>query len=157
MQMTMLVRRTAPFGDILSLRDAMDRLMEDAFVRPPGSGNGYGTGSFPIDVRSDTEALTIEAALPGFSPEEVEITVEGGTLTINAERNSEVETTEGEYLVREMRRGRVSRVISLPSGLEADKSTASFEHGVLNLRIPRAEETKPRQIRISPTVESTAR
>jgi HSP20 family protein len=51
----------------------------------------------------------------------------------------------------------VSRVISLPSGLEADKSTASFEHGVLNLRIPRAEETKPRQIRISPTVESTAR
>lgn len=154
--MTMLVRRTAPFGDILSLRDAMDRLFEDAFVRPLGYGSGVGGGSFPIDIRSDADALSVDAALPGFSPEEVEITIESGTLTIAAETKVATETTEpteGEYLVREMRRGRVSRIVSLPTGLEAEKATASFEHGVLHLRIPRAEETKPRQIRISPVVE----
>lgn len=154
--MTMLVRRTRPFGDFLTLRDAMDRLLEDAWVQPLSAGNGLSSGSFPIDVRSDTDSLTVEAALAGFSPNDVEITVEGGTLTITAETKAEVESSEGEYLVREMRRGRVSRLIQLPSGLQADKATASFENGILALRIPRAEETKPRQIRISPTVESTA-
>lgn len=151
--MTMLVRRTAPFGDVLTLRDAMDRLFEDAFVRPLGFGNGQATGSFQIDIRSDAEALTVDAALPGYTPEEVEITVEGGTLTITAETRAETDTTEGEYLVREVRRGRVSRMVTLPTGLEADRATASFEHGVLHLRIPRAEETRPRRIRISPVVE----
>lgn len=152
--MTMLVRRTAPFGDLLSLRDAMDRLFEDALVRPLVPGNGLAAGSFPIDIRSDAEALVVEAALPGFSPDEVEITVEGGTLTINAESATETETSEGDYLVREMRRGKVGRVVTLPSGLEADRATASVENGVLRLRIPRAEETKPRQIRITPAVEA---
>jgi HSP20 family protein len=154
MDMTMLVRRTAPFGDLLSLRDAMDRLFEDALVRPLVPGNGLAAGSFPIDIRSDAEALVVEAALPGFSPDEVEITVEGGTLTINAESATETETSEGDYLVREMRRGKVGRVVTLPSGLEADRATASVENGVLRLRIPRAEETKPRQIRITPAVEA---
>jgi HSP20 family protein len=154
--MTMLVRRTSPFGELLSLRDAMDRLFETDFVRPFGHATGYGAGSYPMDVRSDAEAVTVEAALPGFSPEEVEITVDAGTLTITAESKAEQDTSEGEYLVRELRRGKLSRVVTLPAGLEADQATASFENGVLRLRIPRAEETKPRQIRITPAVESTA-
>ena len=152
--MTMLVRRTAPFGELLSLREAMDRLFEDSFVRPYGQTNGLAAGSMAIDVRSDAEALTVEASLPGFSPDDVEITIEDSTLAITAESKTEHEATEGEYLVREMRRGKVSRVVTLPSGLEADKATASYEDGVLKLRIPRAEETKPRQIRITPAVEA---
>jgi HSP20 family protein len=154
--MTMLVRRTRPFGDLLPLRDAMDRLFDDSFVRSFDRLVPFGaSGALPIDVRSDAEAVTVEAALPGYGPDDVEITVEDGTLTISAEATSETETTEGEYLVRELSRGKTSRVVTLPSGLEADKATASFDNGVLRLRFPRAEETKPRQIRISPAVETT--
>ena len=82
--------------------------------------------------------------------EDVEITVENGTLTIRAEDRSERTEEQGDWLVRELSRGTVMRAVTLPSGLEADKAEATFEHGVLKLRIPKAEQVKPRQIRISP-------
>ena len=109
------------------------------------------TGTF--DVTNSPDALVVEAALPGIKPEDVEITVEDGTLTIRAESRQEREATEGETLVSEIRRGSVSRMLALPSGLEADKATATFEHGILRLTFPRAEAVKPRQIRISPTID----
>jgi HSP20 family protein len=132
----------------------MDRLFEDSFVRPrTRAGNADGGASLPLDVTNSADALIVEAALPGIKPDDVEITVEDGTLTIRAESHQERETTEGETLVSEIRRGSVSRMLALPSGLEADKATATFEHGMLRLTFPRAEAVKPRQIRISPTID----
>jgi HSP20 family protein len=147
-----LVRRTSPLGELVSLRQAMDRLFEDSFVRPRVGGFGEGA-AMPLDITSSADALQIDASLPGIRPEDVEITVEDGTLTIRAESRSEQERSEGEVLISEMRRGSVSRAVALPSGLEADKATATFEHGVLHLRIPKAEAIKPRQIRITPTID----
>jgi HSP20 family protein len=152
-----IVRRPSPFGELMSLRSAMDRLFEDSFVRHP-----YGTGfdqmaTLPLDVTSTADALIVEAAMPGIKPEDVEITVENGTLSIRGEQRQERREGEGENLVQEIRRSSVSRTVSLPSGLEPDKASASFEHGMLTLRIPKAEEVKPRQIRISPTVEGQSR
>ena len=151
-----IVRRPSPFGELMSLRSAMDRLFEDSFVR-----HSYGTGfdqmgTLPLDVTSTADSLIVEAAMPGIKPEDVEITVENGTLSIRGEQRQERREGEGENLVQEIRRSSVSRTVSLPSGLEPDKATASFEHGMLTLRIPKAEEVKPRQIRISPTVEGSA-
>jgi HSP20 family protein len=149
-----LVRRTSPLGDLVSLRSAMDRLFEDSFVRPRGWG--FPTefaGSLPLDVTSTTDALLVEAALPGIRPEDVEITVENGTLTIHAESKDEREEKQGETIISEIRRGSMSRTVTLPSGLEPDKASATFENGVLRLTFPRAEEVKPRQIRISPTID----
>jgi HSP20 family protein len=149
-----LVRRTSPLGELVTLRQAMDRLFEDSFVRPGRwAGNADGGASLPLDVTNSADALIVEAALPGIKPDDVEITVEDGTLTIRAESHQERETTEGETLVSEIRRGSVSRMLALPSGLEADKATATFEHGMLRLTFPRAEAVKPRQIRISPTID----
>lgn len=149
-----LMRRTSPLGELVSLRQAMDRLFEDSVVRPRTWGvAGDGAASLPLDIASTTDALIVEAALPGVRPDDVEITVEDGTLTIRAESREEHQVTEGETLVSEIRRGSVSRAIALPSGLEPDKATASFEHGLLRLSIPRAEAVKPRQIRISPTID----
>jgi HSP20 family protein len=152
-----IVRRASPLGELVSLRQAMDRLFEDSFVRPrswiASAVDGYG---FPVDVSSGPDVLTVEASLPGFKPEDVEITVENGVLSIQAESRSERTKGEGESLVSEIRRGSVSRTIALPTGLEPDKATATFEHGVLKLRIPRAEAVKPRQIRISPTTSAAA-
>ena len=151
-----LVRRPSPFGELVSLRQAMDRLFEDSFVRPTTTGRGWTFGegaSLPLDISRDANALHVEAALPGVKPEDVEITVENGTLTIAAEsRDERTEKDEqGEVLVQEIRRGSVSRSITLPTGLEPEKANATFDNGVLRLDIPIAETVKPRQIRISPT------
>lgn len=148
-----IVRRPSPLGELVSLRQAMDRLFEDSFVRPRTFTFSGDAAPVPMDIKSTADALVVDAALPGIRPEDVEITVEDGTLTIRAESRSERETTEGEVLISEIRRGSVSRAVALPSGLEPDKASATFEHGVLHLSIPRAEAVKPRQIRISPTID----
>ncbi len=152
-----LVRRTSPLGELVSLRQAMDRLFEDSFVRPRGwaFGGGFDGYSFPVDVTNGSDSITVEASLPGFKPDDLEITVENGVLSINAETRQERQEGEGETLVQEIRRGRVSRTIALPTGIEADKATASFEDGVLKLQIPKAEAVKPRQIRINATSNAT--
>lgn len=149
-----LMRRPSPLGELVSLRHAMDRLFDDSVVRPRTWGLGAdATTPLPLDISSTAEALIVDAALPGIRPDDVEITVEDGTLTIRAESRQERETADGEILVSEIRRGSVSRAIALPSGLEPEKATASFEHGLLHLSIPRAEAVKPRQIRINPTID----
>jgi HSP20 family protein len=153
-----IVRRPSPFGELVSLRQAMDRLFEDSFVRPTWTGRGWALGEgagLPLDVSRDANALHVEAALPGVKPEDVEITVENGTLTIAADSRAErtEKNDEGEVLVQEIRRGSVSRSITLPTGLEPDKANATFDNGVLRLDIPIAETVKPRQIRISPTTD----
>ena len=146
-------RRPSPFGELLSLRQAMDRLFEDSYVRPRAGWAGGGAEVSPValDVAAGTDALQIQAALPGVRPEDVEITVEDGTLSIRGTSREERNENEGGYVVQEIRRGEFSRSISLPSGLEPDRAEATFENGILSLRIPKAEQTKPRQIRISPT------
>jgi HSP20 family protein len=149
-----IVRRPSPLGELVSLRAAMDRLFEDSFVRPRSFGlTSENPAALPLDITSSTDALVVDAALPGIAPDDVEITVEDGTLTIRAETRSERQTSEGEILINEIRRGSFSRAVALPSGLEPDKASATFEHGVLHLRIPRSEAVKPRQIRISPTID----
>ena len=155
-----IVRRPSPFGELVSLRQAMDRLFEDSFVRSrPWSGfAGSEALSMPLDVTREADALRIEAALPGIKPEDVDVTVEDGTLTITAQHRAEREekNDQGEVLVQEIRRGSVARSIALPTGLEPDKATASFEDGVLTLRIPKSEAVKPRQIRISTSSNGTS-
>jgi HSP20 family protein len=151
-----LVRRPSPFGELLSLRQAMDRLFEDSFVRPRGWGLGATDSSaLALDISSTADALVVEASLPGVKPDDVEITIENGALTIRGATASERREGEGDYLVQEIRRGEFVRSVTLPSGLEADKAAATFENGMLTLRIPKAEQVKPRQIRISPVTDAT--
>jgi len=138
----------------MTLRQAMDRLFDEDVFRPVWSQDGL---SLPLDVSTNPDALVVEASLPGVRPEDVEITLENNTLTISGKTLDERETGEGSHLVQEIRRGSFSRSVSLPAGLEADKATATFENGMLRLSIPKAEQVKPRQIKISPVSESTAK
>jgi HSP20 family protein len=152
-----IARRPSPFGELLSLRQAMDRLFEDSFVRPPAWGSGALDGfSLPVDVSMTADELVVEAQLPGVKMDDVDITVENGRLTIRGETGTDRSDNDGDFLVREIRRGSFSRTISLPNGLKPDDASAAFEDGVLTLRIPKAEEVKPRQIRISPTTNGSA-
>lgn len=154
--MTLLVRRPSPYDELYSLRQAVDRLFDNDFTRPfvRLAGNGSALGFMPLDVRADAESLTIEASLPGIRPEDVEITVEGGTVTLSSTSRAERTEEEGSYLVREIRRGAVTRSIALPEGLEPDKASATIENGMLRLCIPRAEQVKPQRIKISPLSEA---
>jgi HSP20 family protein len=154
-----IVRRTSPFGELLSLRSAMDRLFEDSFVRPQvWSGMFDGGGSLPVDVSTTADELIVKASLPGWKPEDVEVSVEGRTLTISGQTQETREDNDSDqgYLVREIHRGSFSRSLTLPESLEPDKATANFENGILTLRIPKAEQAKPRQIRISPVTNGTS-
>jgi HSP20 family protein len=142
-----IIRRAGAFGDLLSLRQAMDQLFEESFVKP-GTWQ-FGEGQLvPVDVYATAEEIVVEAILPGVKPEEVDITVEGNVLTIVGDTSSTVPAREG-ILLQEIRRGRFVRTLNLPEGLEPDKAVATFEDGVLTLRIPKAEQVKPRQIKIS--------
>ncbi len=146
-----LTRRPSPFSELLTLRQAMDRLFDDTVFRPFAAYAGNGDlARLPLDVRTTPDDLLVEAALPGVKPEDVDITVDNNTLTIRAEDRSERSGEESGWLVREIARGSVMRTVTLPTGLEAEKTEATFEHGVLRLRIPRAEQVKPRQIQIRP-------
>jgi HSP20 family protein len=129
----------------------MDRLFDDTVFRPLSAYPTQGDlARLPLDVRTTPDALLVEAALPGVAPEDVDITVEHNTLTIRAEDRTERTSDDGGWVVREISRGSVMRTVTLPTGLEADKAEATFEHGMLSLRIPKAEQVKPKQIRITP-------
>lgn len=151
-----IVRRPSPFGEIMTLRQAMDRLFDDDYRPFRWLSGGPDGPALPLDVTTSTDSLTIEAALPGIKPEDVDITVENGTVTISGRTATERTAEEGSYVLQEIRRGNFSRTVTLPTGLEPEKATATFEHGILRLEIPKAEQVKPRQIKISPVSDGHA-
>ena len=153
-----MIRRSSPFGELLSLRQAMDRLFEESYVRPRGGSSGEAEGqTLALDIYDTPEAIVVEAALPGVRPDDVEITATGNTLTITGRHSTERKTDESGYYFQEIRRGTFSRTVTLPDNVRTDGASANFENGLLRLAIPKAEETKPRQIPISPTTEGSAR
>jgi HSP20 family protein len=148
-----IVRRPSPFGEMMTLRQAMDRLFDDDYRPFRWLSGGLDGPALPLDVTTSADSLTIEAALPGIRPEDVDITVENGTVTISGKTADERTADEGSYVLQEIRRGNFSRTVTLPTGLEPDKANATFEHGILRLEIPKAEQVKPRQIKISPVTD----
>ena len=143
-----LIRRTNPFGELMSLRSAMDRLFEDSWLRP---SNGFMDGQHPIalDVKTTNDAYEIDVALPGAKPEDVDISLLGETLTITAKTGEEESREEDGYSYREIRRGQFSRTVTLPTAVNAKAVKATFENGMLHLSVPKAEAAKARQIQIS--------
>ena len=152
------ITRFDPLGEMVSLRSAMDRLFEDSFVSPLGwrTISGGDTISPPVDVHETSDEIVVTAALPGMKADDVEITMTGQTLTLRGEFKADDEVSHDQYLYRERRLGSFSRTVQLPVRVEGDRADATFTDGVLTLRIPKAEEVKPRQIRINGrTTETT--
>ena len=145
----MRIVRWNPNRDYVSLRDAMDRMFEQSWVRPTRYGweeRESQAWRLPVDVYSTDEEIVIQASVPGIAPEDVEITIEGDTLTIQGELPSHLDNVD--YLFQERATGKFIRVLSLNIPVDADKSEATFENGLLTLIIPKAEAIKPRQIKV---------
>jgi HSP20 family protein len=143
----MAENRPAPYGGTgqsLSLRGAMDRLLQDAFVPSPAGAEFWPA----IDIRITDDAYVLDAALPGVKPDDVQITVENQTISIWGEVRDDSELEQGEYLHRERKVGRFSRQVGFPTRVDADGAEATFADGTLRLRVPKAQETQPHRIEI---------
>jgi len=145
------MQRWEPFREMMSLRNAMDRLFEDSFVRPSSwSSEGDGRDNLPLDMYQTENEVVVKAPLPGFKPEEVDISITGDMLTIRGEHKEEKETKEEDYIYRERSYGSFSRTVSIPVEVKSEEAEATFENGELMLKIPKAEEAKPKQIKVKP-------
>lgn len=144
----MNIVRWEPFREMTSLRDAMDRLFEDSFVRAPRLWPRAGEWELPIDMHQTASDVVVKASLPGFKPEEVDISITDSTINIKGEHKEEQEVKEEDYFYKERRYGNFSRSLPMPVKVKVDKAEAVFEDGVLTLTLPKAEEVKPKQIKV---------
>jgi HSP20 family protein len=141
--------RWQPVREMVTLRDAMDRLLDDAFTRPWGLTEGGRAGMAPsVDMYETENDVVIKAALPGMKAEDVEINVTGEMITIKGEAKEKTEVKEKAYHVREQRWGAFERTLGLPTVVQSEKAKAEFEDGVLVITLPKAEEVKPKTITV---------
>jgi HSP20 family protein len=141
-------RWSDPFREMVSLRDAVNSLFQESFVRPGAPGTGSQTAALPLDVAETENDFIVHASLPGLKPEDVHITVHGDTVTIRGETKAEEEKKGKTWHIRERRFGTFQRSLALGAPIDSDKANAKFEHGVLTLTLPKAEQAKPKQIKI---------
>jgi HSP20 family protein len=139
-----------PASDLLSLRDAMNRLMEESFIRPTTMITRFAgvAATFPVDLYETDNELVLRAALPGVKPENVDITAMGDELTIKAEIKPPAEDKDVRWHRQERRHGLYVRTIELPITVDTDKIDATFENGVLNVVLPKSAEMRPKTIKV---------
>ena len=149
---------TFPFGsDFVQLRQAMQELLQDSFVPSGGSRYRWGAGSgamarpVPLDVYATPEEAVVIAAVPGMSPENLEITYTDNTLTLSGSVPSAAESEQGQqatWYLRELWSGQFRRTVTLPFEVDPGQAEATFEHGIVRITLPKAEWAKPQKIAI---------
>ncbi len=155
----MAINRWSPVGELASLHTAMDRLFGDFFG---GGGEDLeastprpATWYLPLDIVEKEGGYVVKAAVPGFMPEQVEVTVADGMLSIVAHHKEESTTTEGRYLRRELRLGNYARSVQLPGGIRPEDIKAGFDNGILTVEIPKAKGPQPIKIEVSGKSQKT--
>jgi len=143
----MALVRWEPVRELSSLQNDMNRLFNTFFDTPTGNG-GARRWVPAMDLVETDDHFVLKADLPGLSDEDVHIDVEGDVLTVSGERKSEHEDKREGYVRVERSFGAFSRSLTLPEGVDADAVTARFDHGVLEVRIPKPEQRKPRRVAI---------
>ena len=138
--------RWEPAREMMTLREAMDRLFDDAFTRPFSLRDGWTVPA--IDMYQTDDEVVVKAALPGVKADEVQINITGEVLTLKGEVKHEEDKKEKAWHIHEQRWGSFERSLVLPTEVVADKTKAEFENGVLTITLPKAEEVKPRVINI---------
>jgi HSP20 family protein len=128
----------------------MDRLFDESFLRPFGSG--LQPAAPAIDLAETDQEILVTAAVPGIKPDDLKIAVTGNTLEISAQTSGETERKDATYHLRERHVTSFSRAVSLPKEVVADKAKAEFENGVLTLTLPKVESQQRRSITIKPKI-----
>jgi HSP20 family protein len=136
--------RWSPRRELVSLREAMDRLLEESLAETHVGGRSE--ARLLIDVYTTASEIVVAAAVPGVSQDDVEVTLEGDTLTIRAELPAPLENVE--YIFQERPYGRYSRALTLNVPVDTDNIEATFNNGLLTLTLPKATPVKPRTIKV---------
>jgi HSP20 family protein len=139
--------RWEPVREMMTLREAMDRLFDDAFTRPINLRDG-GWSAPAVDMYQTDDEVTVKVALPGFKADEVQINVTGDVLTLRGEMKHEEDQKDKAWHIREHRWTSFERSVALPTAVTADKASADFENGILTITLPKAEEVKPKTISV---------
>ncbi len=138
--------RWEPAREMMTLREAMDRLFDDAFTRPISM---TGNLSLPaVDMYQTDDELVVKAAVPGVKAGDVQISVTGDVLSIKGETRLKEESKDKAWHIREQHWGSFERRIMLPTDVVADKAKAEFEDGILTITLPKAEEVRPKTITV---------
>jgi HSP20 family protein len=146
----MTIVRWEPLRELGSLQNEMNRLFNTVFDAPaPGNGGAMRRWMPAMDLIETDEHFVLRADLPGMGQEDIKIELEDGTLTISGERKAEHESKNEGYYRVERAFGGFSRSLTLPKGIDPEGVNAKFDRGVLEVRIPKPEERKPRRIEIS--------
>jgi len=141
--------RWEPAREMMTLREAMDRLFDDAFTRPFGPTDGWHGSYVPaVDMYQTDNDVVVKVTLPGMKADDVQINVTGDVLSIKGEMKEMNETKEKNYHIREQRWGAFERSVMLPTSVVSDKAKAEFEDGILTVTLPKAEEVKPKAITV---------
>jgi|SRR5581483_7713073 len=141
-----MMQQLDPFGALTPLREAMNHLFEESFVGP--RFELATRKSFPMNVYQtpDQKHLVVEAAVPGAKPEQIDIQVEGDILTIRATQKQEQSVEKGAYVRREITQSEMYRAIVLPVSVDVEAIEATYEHGMLTLRMPKMASAQPKRI-----------
>ena len=140
--------RWEPAREMMTLREAMDRLFDDAFTRPLSVRDGWSMASPAIDMYQTDNDVIVKASIPGIKAEEVQINITGDILTLKGEVKQEEDRQERSWHLREQRFGSFERSIVLPTDVKSDQAEAVFENGILTITLPKADEVKPKTINI---------
>jgi HSP20 family protein len=143
--MTNLIR-WEPAREIMTLREAMDRLFDEAFTRPFDLFESWRGPA--LDMYQTKDEIVVRLALPGLKSDDVEINVTGDILTVKGEYKQKDESKERNYHIREQRWGAFERSVILPAPIVAEKAKAEFEDGILTITLPKAEEARPKTITV---------
>ncbi len=141
----MAVVRWNPWSDLFDLHTQMDHTLQP-IAHATASRNGVEYATLPVDIRQTDEAFFVDASIPGFAPEDVDVMFDDGVLTITGRRSATETAKDATYVRRERRATSVFRQVGLPAEVRAQDITATFEHGVLHIEIPRTQKAAPQRI-----------
>jgi HSP20 family protein len=144
-----IVRWTDPFREFSQLQDRLNRAFADAYGRHDDALLTSGSWVPPVDIyQTGDSELVLKAELPDMTREDIELTVDKGTLTIKGEKKFANDVKEEQFHRVERRYGAFSRSFSLPPTVDTARVGADYKNGVLTVRLPLREEAKPRQIKV---------
>jgi HSP20 family protein len=144
----MAVTRLSPAGQLATLQSDMARLMNSVFGSSgftPGNGT---TWLPPVDITETEDALVLAFDIPGLNEDEIQIELDDNVLTVSGQRERKHEVKQDDYFRYERRFGSFSRSVALPAGIRDEDINAQYEHGVLEIRVPKPEQYKPKRIQI---------
>jgi HSP20 family protein len=146
------ITRFDPFRELNLWQDRMNRLFQDPWAQGLARNEeGMPSASFvpPVDIYEDEGSIVVKAEVPGIDPKDIDVRVENNTLTIRGERKLEKEEKEENFHRVERRYGSFYRAFTLPNTVEGDKCEANYDNGVLEVRLAKRAEAKPKQIKVN--------